>query len=125
MNTFVGNIDFLLDSTNSKTTPNIFDFSCIFVTPNLVFVEELLETDIDFLQLGLKVFHLSADSMTYVSTLSRKCKLVSIYDLYSLALAKQENIPIVSDCKAVLSCANAEDIAALNSTGFLHFLCPS
>lgn len=90
----------------------MFRVDATFAVPNILFEEELREQHSELPRLGLKSLDLNAKSVEYADNLIAEYQAlgVSINDFLALALAKQEQCPLLTGDAKLRIAARSEQI---------------
>lgn len=86
----------------------MFQLPYKFATPDILFVEELSDEHAHLPALGLQLKEVSADSMMYAMQLTTTYTKASRNDCFALALAKQEECPLLTGDMALRVAAEKE-----------------
>ena len=86
----------------------IFKLPYEFATPDILFEEELEDEHAHLPSLGLQLKEVSADSMMHAMKLTEKYTKASRHDCFALALAKQEECPLLTGDMALRKAAEKE-----------------
>lgn len=99
MQLLVSDANILIDLEEGGILATFFELPYEFTVPDILFVEELEEQHAYLIDMGLVVRELSGDTMRYVFSLIQKARGPSRHDCFAIALAKQENCPLLSGDK--------------------------
>ena len=111
MQLLVSDANILIDLEEGGLLTAFFDLPYEFTVPDILFYEELEEQHAHLLEMGLAVRELNSETMSYAFTLTQKASGPSRNDCFAIALAKQENCPLLSGDKALRKLADKELIA--------------
>ena len=111
MRLLISDANILIDLEEGKLIEQMFQLPCQFSIPDILFEEELDEQHQYFITLGLKLDELSEATMLYGMELTQKYTNPSRNDCFALALARQENCPLLTGDKALREAAEAEAIS--------------
>ncbi len=94
----ISDANILIDMDVGGLLRPMFRLDAIFAVPNILFEEELREQHPELPSLGLKSLDLSATSVEYADNLIARYQAIgaSINDFLALALAKQEQCPLLT-----------------------------
>ncbi len=81
-----------------------------FSIPDILFEEELEQQHNHLLGFGLKIGELNSETMKYVESIAPLYAKASRHDCIALALAKQENCPLLTGDKALKIAAENEGV---------------
>lgn len=108
MQLLVSDANILIDLEEGGLLTAFFDLPYEFTVPDILFFEELEEQHAHLLDMGLAVRELNAETMIYALSLTQKARGPSRIDCFAIALAKQENCPLLSGDKALRKLADKE-----------------
>jgi len=106
----ISDANILIDLEEGELIERLFQLPFKFSIPDILFEEELDEQHSYLLELGLELKELPGDSMLYGMELTQRYTNPSRNDCFALALAKQENCPLLTGDKALRSAAANEAI---------------
>ncbi|MCU8013815.1 PIN domain-containing protein [Shewanella sp. SM74] len=92
----ISDANILIDMKEGGLLEAMFQLPYDFATPDILFVEELEEDHPHLLDLGLALKEVSAESMMYAMQLTGTYTQASRNDCFALALAKQEQCPLLT-----------------------------
>jgi len=94
----ISDANIIIDMNTSGLLRLMFRFDATFVVPDVLYEEELRTDHPELLRLGLKRVELSEDTVAYAGRLVEKYRTLgaSINDLLALALARQEECPLLT-----------------------------
>jgi len=94
----ISDANIIIDMNTGRLLRLMFRFDATFVVPDVLFEEELRTDHPELLRLGLKLLELREDTVVYAGRLVEKYRSLgaSINDLLALALAHQENCPLLT-----------------------------
>lgn len=122
MQLLISDSNILIDLIVAEQIENMFQLPFSFAVPDILFTEELQIDHSDLLELGLSVIALSSESVAYTFTLVEQYPKPGRNDLFALALAKQENCPLVTGDKDLRSAAEAEAIVLFGTIWIIEQL---
>jgi len=96
MQVLISDANILIDLEEGLLLDQIFALPFVFKIPDVLFVEELSEQHGHLLALGLQLGELREDSMQQIFQLTQTYSQPSRNDCFALALAKQENCPLLT-----------------------------
>jgi hypothetical protein len=94
----ISDANIIIDMNTGGLLRLMFSFDATFAVPDVLFEEELRADHPELLRLGLKRLELSEGTVVYASRLVDKYRRLgaSINDLLALALARQEECPLLT-----------------------------
>lgn len=110
MQLLVSDANILIDLEEGGLLTAFFDLPYEFTVPDILFYEELEEQHAHLLGMGLAVRELNSETMVYAFSLTQQARGPSRNDCFAIALAKQENCPLLSGDKALRKLADKEFI---------------
>jgi len=110
MQVLISDANILIDLEEGLLLNQIFALPFVFKIPDVLFVEELSEQHGHLLELGLQLGELREDYMQEVFQLTQTYSQPSRNDCFALALAKQENCPLVTGDRNLRRAAEAEQV---------------
>lgn len=110
MQLLISDANILIDMEEGQLLQQMFRLPFQFQTPNLLFFDELVEQHPHLLEYGLGLGVLSGASMNRVSQLAIKYKKTGRYDCMALALAQQEECPLLTGDNHLKDAATAEQV---------------
>lgn len=110
MQLLVSDANILIDLEEGDLLATFFELPYEFTIPDILFFEELEEQHTHLIDMGLTTRELSGETMSYVFTLIEKAHGPSRNDCFAIALAKQENCPLLSGDKDLRKLAEDEFI---------------
>lgn len=110
MQVLISDANILIDLEEGLLLDQIFALPFVFKIPDVLFVEELSEQHGHLLELGLQLGELTEDFMQQVFQLTQTYSQPSRNDCFALALAKQENCPLVTGDRNLRRAAEAEQV---------------
>jgi predicted nucleic acid-binding protein len=110
MQVLISDANILIDLEEGLLLDQIFALPFVFKIPDVLFVEELSEQHGHLLELGLQLGELREDFMQEVFQLTQTYSQPSRNDCFALALAKQENCPLVTGDRNLRRAAEAEEV---------------
>lgn len=110
MQVLISDANILIDLEEGLLLDQIFALPFVFKIPDVLFVEELSDQHGHLLGLGLQLGELNGDSLMHVFELRDQYPKPSSNDCFALALAKQENCPLVTGDRNLRRAAEAEQV---------------
>jgi len=107
----ISDANILIDLEEGELIEQMFQLPYQFSIPDILFEEELDEQHQYLVLLGLKIDELSGKTMLYGMELTQRYTNPSRNDCFALALARQENCPLLTGDKALREAAEAEAIS--------------
>jgi len=106
----ISDANILIDMDVGGLVDAMFKLPYEYGTPNLLFEEELRLHHEDFLKKGLRLFNLEQDAVNRVIALGQEYTGVSSNDLAALALAEQEQAPLLTGDRKLYKVCIKENI---------------
>ena len=104
----ISDANILIDMEEGELLEAMFSLPYQFATPDILFAEELEEVHAHLPSLGLELKEVSPDSMMYAMQLTSTYTKASRNDCFALALAKQEQCPLLTGDMALRVAAEKE-----------------
>ena len=106
----ISDANVLIDMEAGGLLRPMFRLDYHFAVPDVLYEVELRQDHTNLLKLGLRRMELSGDSVHYVETLAAdiRARGVSRYDLFALALARQEDCLLLTGDSRMRKLAKAE-----------------
>lgn len=104
----ISDANILIDMEEGGLLGAMFQLPFNFATPDILFFEELEEEHAHLPSLGLALKEISSESMMYAMQLTGTYTQVSRNDCFALALAKQEQCPLLTGDMALRKAAEKE-----------------
>ena len=104
----ISDANILIDMEEGKLLEAMFNLPYQFATPDILFAEELEEEHAHLPELGLELKEISSESMMYAIKLTSTYTQASRNDCFALALAKQEQCPLITGDMALRKAAEKE-----------------
>lgn len=104
----ISDANILIDMEEGDLLEAMFQLPYDFATPDILFFEELEEEHAHLLGLGLALKEVSSASMMYAMQLTGTYTQASRNDCFALALAKQEQCPLLTGDMALRKAAEKE-----------------
>lgn len=106
----ISDTNVIVDLEDGLLISELFQLPYQFAVPDILYAEELQEQHSHLLQMGLEQLSLSPASMQYTVELVARYRNPSFHDCLALALARQENCPLVTGDKRLREAADQEGI---------------
>lgn len=106
----ISDANILIDLEEGLLLEDFFRLPYQFKVPDVLFHEELSEHHSHLIELGLLLEELTSDSMLYSYELMQKYVGPSVNDFFALALARQEQCPLLTGDMALRKTAEKEAI---------------
>ncbi|MBD3634962.1 MAG: DUF3368 domain-containing protein [Methylophaga sp.] len=106
----ISDANILIDLEEGQLIEMLFELPYQFSIPDILFAEELEQQHEYLLELGLTTQELTSQSMMQAVTLTQQYTNPSRNDCFALALAQQENCPLVTGDKALRAAAATEGV---------------
>ncbi|GGX68812.1 DUF3368 domain-containing protein [Saccharospirillum salsuginis] len=110
MQLLISDANILIDLEEGQLIERMFDLPYRFSIPDILFIEELEEEHQHLLELGLTLRELNSKTMTYAMNLIPRYKRASRNDCFALALAAQEECPLLTGDMALRKAAESESV---------------
>ena len=104
----ISDANILIDMEEGGLLEVMFQLPFDFATPDILFFEELEEEHSHLSDLGLALKEVSSESMMYAMQLTGTYTQASRNDCFALALAKQEQCPLLTGDMALRKAAEKE-----------------
>ena len=115
MQLLISDANILIDIEEGQLVDQLFKLPYQLCVPDILFVEELEEQHRYLLDKGLQLKELSSVSVQYAIQLTEKYVRPSRNDCLSLALAKQEQCPLLTGDRALKDAAKSENIDCMGT----------
>ena len=119
MHLLISDANILIDLEEGRLIEQLFRLSYEFSVPDLLFYDELETSHAHLRDKGLKLGELTSASVEYGMQLMRKYRKPSRNDCFALALAVQENCPLLTGDDDLRRAAQAENRIAVRGTLWL------
>ncbi len=110
MQVLISDANILIDLEDGLLLDQMFSLPFVFKIPDILFVEELEENHSHLLALGLQLGELSEETMPYAFDLTQQYTQPSRNDCFALALAKQDNCPLLTGDKNLRKAAEEQEV---------------
>ncbi|WP_415882618.1 PIN domain-containing protein [Neptuniibacter sp. QD34_54] len=118
----ISDTNVIIDLEEGGVLELLFQLPHEFAVPDILYDEELHEQHSHLIGLGLQTLELSSDSMGYAMGLMENYGGPSANDCFALALAKQEDCPLVTGDKRLRKAADQEQVSKLGTIWLLEQL---
>lgn len=115
MQLLISDTNILIDLEEGGLLEVLFQLPYRFGVPDILFYEELESQHAHLLGMGLIVNELTSDSMLYALELSGRVNGPSRNDCFALALARQEQCPLLSGDRALRNLASQEAVIVMGT----------
>lgn len=115
MQLLISDANILIDMDDGGLLSSLFELPYEFVTPDVLFEEELKENHPNLLDLGLKVKSIESSFISYAFSLKLTHSKVSTNDCLVLSLAKQENCPLLTGDRRLVTVAQKEAVIVMGT----------
>lgn len=115
MQLLISDANILIDLKEGRLLEAVFRLPYRFAVPDILFYEELEEQHTHLLGMGLMINELTSDSMLYALELSTRVTGPSRNDCFALALARQEQCPLLSGDRALRTLASQEAVVVMGT----------
>jgi len=106
----ISDSNIFIDMEVANLTSQMFTLPYRFVTPDILYYEELEEEHPNLLDVDLNILTLSSDTVKYTESIVYKYPKASRNDLFALVLAKQEACPLITGDNALRKAGKEENI---------------
>jgi len=110
MQLLISDTNIIIDLDVCGLIEKMFDLPYTFAVPDVLYIEELEEHHGELPAYGLQIKALGAERVDYAMTLQAKNIKTSPNDLFALALAKQEDCPLLTGDGALRDLATLEQL---------------
>lgn len=110
MKLLIGDTNILIDMECASLTQVMFRLPETFITPDILYHQELAFSHPDLPTYGLQLRILNADSVCNVALLRQQYPGAGTNDLYALSLARQERCPLLAGKGKLQKAAKAERV---------------
>ncbi|WP_345988740.1 PIN domain-containing protein [Sulfurimonas sp. HSL1-2] len=110
MQLLISDTNIIIDLDVCGLIEKMFDLSYAFAVPDVLYIEELEEQHGELPAYGLLIKSLESEKVDYAVALQAKHIETSPNDLFALALAKQEECPLLTGDMALRTVAAEEEI---------------
>lgn len=115
MQLLISDANILIDMDDGGLLSSLFELPYEFVTPDVLFEEELKENHPNLLDLGLKVKSIESSFISYAFSLKSTHSKVSTNDCLVLSLAKQEKCPLLTGDRRLVAVAQKEAVIVMGT----------
>ena len=122
MQLLISDANILIDMEEGELINQMFQLSYQFSIPDILFDEELEEEHSHLLDLGLHINELSGETMVYAMELIPRYSNASRNDCFALALARQENCPLLTGDRALRVAAETESVVVKGTLWLVNLL---
>jgi len=106
----ISDTNVIIDLEEGGLIAELFQLPYVFAVPDILFAEELDDQHGHLLEMGLELKELSGESITYAQWLVERYSGPSTNDCFALALAKQEDCPLITGDKRLRLAADGEKV---------------
>lgn len=111
----ISDANILFDIEDGRLTPILFQLSFVLLIPDVLFIEELGTRYQHLVEQGLRLSELSSHAVNNAYHLVNRYNRVSRHDCFALALAKQENCPLLTGDRSLRKAAKRERIPVMGT----------
>lgn len=115
MQLLISDANILIDLEEGELLSELFQLPYRFSVPDILFFEELEDQHAHLLERGLVLGELNSGAMLYALELTARVRGPSRNDCFALALAKQENCPLLSGDQALRRAAEQEAVVVMGT----------
>lgn len=106
----ISDANIFIDLEEGDLLAELFRLPHEIMTPDILYEEELDEQHNHLLEMGLKLGELTSDTMLYAYRLIETYRDPSSNDCFAMALARQEQCPLLTGDNALRTAADSEGI---------------
>lgn len=110
MQVLISDSNIFIDMEVANLTQKMFALPYTFATPDILYYEELEEEHENLQEYNLKILSLTSETIKYTESIVPKYLKASRNDLFALALAKQEECPLLTGDGALRKAGEQEGI---------------
>ncbi|MFA7350060.1 MAG: PIN domain-containing protein [Methylotenera sp.] len=122
MQVLISDANILIDLEEGLLIDKIFELPFVFKIPDVLFHEELSEQHNHLIALGLQLGELTGESLIKVFALIEQYPQPSRNDCLALALAKQENCPLITGDRNLRKAAETEQVQVYGTLWIIEHL---
>lgn len=115
MQVLISDANILIDLEDGGILPLLFALPYQFKVPDLLFEQELREQHAHLLDRGLQVGELLPDAMEDAQSLRQKYVKTSMNDCFAVALARQDQCPLLTGDRALREAAQQEAVIVMGT----------
>lgn len=115
MQLLISDANILIDMEEGELIEKLFQLPYTFSIPDILFYEEMEEDHGHLTELGLQLDELSGEAVSYAIGLTEQYKKPSRNDCFALALAKQEECPLLTGDRDLKAAAENEAIIVMGT----------
>lgn len=115
MQVLISDANILIDMEEGELIEEMFRLPYIFSIPDILFYEEMEEDHQNLIDLGLRLDELSGETMIYGLGLTEQYRKPSRNDCFALALAKQEECPLLTGDRDLRAAAENEAVVVMGT----------
>lgn len=115
MQLLISDANILIDLEEGELLNELFQLPYQFSVPDILYFEELEAQHAHLVESGLLLGELNSGSMVYALELTARVSGPSRNDCFALALAKQENCPLLSGDQALRRTAQQEAVVVMGT----------
>lgn len=119
MQLLISDANILIDMEEGNLLPQMFQLPYSFSIPDILFYEELEQEHEHLLELGLKLDELESELVQYSLELVERYRKPSRNDCFALALAKQQQCPLLTGDKDLRTAAENEAVVVMGTVWLL------
>lgn len=112
MRLLISDANILIDMEEGELLEPMFRLPFDFCVPDILYHEELQERHSHLPEMGLNVAPLEPESMSDAANLIARYSRASRNDCFALALARQENCPLLTGDRELVRAAENENVPA-------------
>ncbi|GHC37675.1 PIN domain-containing protein [Aidingimonas halophila] len=122
MQLLISDANILIDLEEGRVLERLFQLPYHFSVPDVLFAEELENQHGYLLEMGLSQRELSPQSLQYAAGLIAHATGVSSNDCFALALAKQEQCPLLTGDQRLRGVAEQEGVVVMGTIWVINQL---
>ncbi len=115
MQVLISDANILIDMEEGELIEKLFKLPYGFSIPDILFYEEMEDEHMHLIDLGLRLDELSGETMTHALNLIEQYKKPSRNDCFALALAKQEQCPLLTGDRDLRIAAEKEAVVVMGT----------
>ena len=122
MQMLISDANIIIDLEVGEQLENMFKLPYTFCTPDILFMGELALDHANLVELGLQLKTLTPASMFYAYQINAVYPQPSINDMLALALARQEDCPLLTGDKKLKKSATQESVVVRGTLWLIETL---
>ncbi|TBR42010.1 DUF3368 domain-containing protein [Marinomonas agarivorans] len=122
MRLLISDANILIDMEEGELIEKLFQLPYTFSIPDILFYEEMAAEHEHLIEWGLTLNELSGETMSYGIGLTNQYKKPSRNDCFALALAKQEQCPLLTGDRDLRAAAENEAVVVMGTIWLVNQL---